>query len=167
MRCSSHQCRGELNFPGIRCLLITSRDKLTFYDFFCDFQHPPIEFHYFTLEFFTFLLVFFSFLLVFTCVPLVFTCVHLCSTCAHLCSLVFHLCSLVFHLCSLVFHLCSLVFTCVHLCSLVFICVPLVWCFRLDGERPEKYYLMKLLLYFSFSCAQCEQCINQLEIRFL
>ena len=139
MRCSSHQCRGELNFPRIRWLLITSRDKL-FYDFFCDFQHPPIEFHYFTLEFFTFLLLFFSFLLVFTCVPLVFTCVHLCSTCVHLCSLVFHLCSLVFTC----VHLCSLVFTCVHLCSLVFICVllvficvPSVWCFRLDRKSQQ------------------------------
>ena len=135
MRCSSHQCRGELNFPGIRWLLITSRDKLTFYDFFCDFQHPPIEFHYFTLEFFTFLLVF-------TCVPLVF---HLCSTCVHLCSLVFHLCSVVFHLCSLVFtcvHLCS---TCVHLCSFVFICVPLVWCFRPDPSQLYRLFLIALI----------------------
>ena len=120
MRCSSHQCRGELNFPGIRCLIITSRDKLTFYDFFCDFQHPPIEFHYFALEFFTFLLVFFSFLLVLTCVPLVFTCVHLCSlvlTCVHLCSLVFTCVPLVFTCVPLEFTCVYLCSTCVHLCS--------------------------------------------------
>ena len=139
MRCSSYQCRGELNFSGIRWLLITSRDKLTFYDSFWAFQQPPIEFHYFTLKFLTFrIFCFFTCVhlcsLVFTCVLLVFhlcsTCVYLCSlvftcvllvfTCVHLCSLVFtcvHLCSLVFYLCSLVFHLCSFVFICVHLCS--------------------------------------------------
>ena len=129
MRCSSHQCCGELNFPGIRWLLITSRDKLTFYDSFCDFHQPPIEFRYFTLEFFTFLLVFFSFYLF----SLVFC----------LCSLVFYLCSLVFHLCSTCVHLCStcvlLVFTCVHLCSTcVRLCSfvsPLVWYLRLDRRK--------------------------------
>ena len=98
---TSHQCRRELNFPGIRWLLITSRDKLTFYDSFCDFQQPPIEFHYFTSSLF-----------------------YLCSSVLYLCSLVFCLCSLVFHLCSTCVplvstcvHLCS---TCVHLCSSVF-----------------------------------------------
>ena len=176
MRYSSHQCRGELNFPEIRWLLITSGEKLTFYDFFCDFQHPPIEFHYFTLEFFTFLQFFTCVHLCSTCVPLVFTFVHLCSTCVplvfhlcstcvHLCSLVFtcvHLCSLVstcvplmFHLCStcvpLVFHLCS---TCVHLCSLVFTCVPLV--FHLCSTRvPLVFHLCSLVFHlcsFVFIC---------------
>ena len=123
MRCSSDQFRRELNFPGMQQLLITSRDKLTFYDFFCDFQQPPIEFHYFTLEFFTFLLVFFSFLLVFTCVPLVFTCVLLVFICV----------PLVFHLCSSVFYLCSFVFSCVPL-----VVFPLVSCFRLDQMLEDE-----------------------------
>ena len=144
MRYSSHQCSGELNFPGIRWLLITSGDKLTFYDFFAIsniHQSSSITLHLSSSLFYLCSSVFYlcslvlhlcSFVfLVFTCVPLVFTCVPLVFTCV---LLVFHLCSTCVHLCSFVFHLCSFVFICV---PLVFICVPLVWCFRLD-PRPKE-----------------------------
>ena len=103
-----------LNFPGIWKPLITSGDKLIFYDFFGEFQPPRIGLRYFPLEFSLFCLYFSVF--------------YLCSTCVHLCST----CVLLVFTCV---HLCSLVFTCVHLCSLVFICVHLcsfVWCFRPD-----------------------------------
>ena len=119
------------NFSGSWKLLITSRDKLMFYDFFGDFQLPRIGLGAFHLSFHfstCFPLVFYLCSLVLTCVLLVFTFVHLCSfvfTCVHLCSLVFYLCSTCVHLC-------SLVFICVHLCSFVFL---LVWCFRLDRFR--------------------------------
>ena len=114
---------GVLNFPGIWKPLITSGDKLIFYDVFGEFQPPRIGLRYFPLDFslsaciFSFLLVFCLCSLAFTCVLLVFTCAHLCSTCVHLCSLVFTCVPLVFYLCSFVFHLCSFAFTYVHLCS--------------------------------------------------
>ena len=86
-------------FPGIWKLLITSGDRLMFYDFFGDFQLPRIGLCCFTLEFSLFYLCSTCVLLVFTCVHLcsfVFTCVRLCSTCVYLCSFVFYLCSFVF-----------------------------------------------------------------------
>ena len=133
MRYSSHQCRGELNFQGIRWLLITSGDKLTFYDFFAIsniYQSSSITLHLSSLLFYLCSSVFYLCSLVFYLCSLVFhlcsTCVHLCSTCGDLCSLVFtcvHLCSTCVPLVFTCVHLCSFVFICVHLCSFVFICV--------------------------------------------
>ena len=110
--------------------LITSRDKLMFYDFFGDFNCHESAFVAFHLSFHFHYLCSTYVLLVFTCVPLVFICVHLCSfvfICVLLVLICVHSCSTCVYLCSNCVHLCStcvlFVFICVHLCSFVFICV--------------------------------------------